>query len=302
LGGTDAIMPLPITRFMQLATFFLELIVPFGLLFSRTCKWAVFALFLFHGYLFMAGFAHFASTSLFILPGCLLNFNKNEDANKIIPKLKPYIIISAIASVLCFVWCNVYDKKFTNNLLSPAFFICCGIYMIAFIYAARLFWKTDIAVSNMGAIRHYKILLPTIFIFLWGMEPYYGLSNRANMSMYSNMITMVGRDNHLLINTHYTKVIPFEEDYIEMLSAPPSLQKYFGSDYRYYYYPVITFRKKAAEALTRIKEPVTVKIRYKENEIVIKDLKQSSWSQSKWYHRYFYYRPTPKPGYGVCVW
>jgi hypothetical protein len=302
LGVDSGIMPFWITRFMQMATFFIELIVPFGLLFSRTCKWAVFTLFIFHGYLFMAGFAHFASTSLFILPGCLLNFKNNEAANTIIPKLKPYIVISIFASVLCFVWCNVYNKKFLNHILSPSFFICCGIYLIAFVYAASLFWKIKVAATNLNAIAHYKILLPTIFIFLWGMEPYYGLSNRANMSMYSNMITMVGRDNHLLINTKYTKLIPFEEDWVEVLEASPSFKHSLGSDYRYYYYPVITFRKKAADALKKIKEPLAVTLRYKGENIFIKDLHQSSWSHSKWYDRYFYYRPTPKRGYGGCVW
>jgi len=113
---------------------------------------------------------------------------------------------------------------------------------------------------------------------------------------------MIGRDNHLIINTRYTKLIPFEEDYVEVLDASLSFQNKIGSDYRYYYFPVITFRKRAADALKKIKEPISVKLLYKGEEIVIKDLRQSSWSHSKWYDRYFYYRPTPKRGYGVCVW
>jgi hypothetical protein len=302
LGGEEAVMPLWITRFMQVATFFFELIVPLGLLFGRTSKWAVFSLFLFHGYLFMAGFAHFASTGLFILPGCLLDFRKNDDANRIIPKLKPYIIVAAIAAITCFIICIWMKKKYVDNMLGPYFFACCGIYLVAFIYGARLFWKTTVAPTNLKTVLQYKVLLPTLFIFLWGMEPYYGLSNRANMSMYSNMNTMIGRDNHLIINTRYTKLIPFEEDYVEVLDASLSFQNKIGSDYRYYYFPVITFRKRAADALKKIKEPILVKLLYKGEEIVIKDLRQSSWSHSKWYDRYFYYRPTPKRGYGVCVW
>ncbi len=302
LGGEHATMPTWLTRLMQLATFFLELIVPFGLLFQRTCKWSVYALFVFHGYLFMAGFAHFASTSLFILPGCLINFNHNDDANKLIPRLKPYIIISAIASLLCFTICNWGNKKFEDGLLGPYFFTCCGIYLIAFVYAVRLFWNIEPISTSLRSIWNYKIIVPVLFIFLWGMEPYYGLSNRANMSMYSNMITMAGRDNHLLIKTKYTKLIPFEEDYVEILEMSNNVRRFIGSDYKHYYYPLITFRKRASDALKKINDPVYIRLLYKGEEIVIEDLRRSEWSQSKWYDRYFYYRPTPKKGYGVCVW
>jgi hypothetical protein len=134
------------------------------------------------------------------------------------------------------------------------------------------------------------------------MEPYYGMSNRANMSMYSNMITMAGRDNHLLIPVKYTKLIPFEEDYVEILEAPDAIRTLLGNDYKYYYYPVITFRKRMHDALKKIRQPVGIKLLYKGKEIIIEDLHNTQWAASKWYDRYFYYRPTPRKGYGVCVW
>ena len=302
VAGEHASMPLWLTRFMQLATFFLELIVPFGLLFARTCKAAVYSLFLLHGYLFMAGFAHFASVSMVILPACLLNYHNKDEAEKIRQRLKPYVYIAAIASVFCIVLCNMGDKKFEGQLLSRWFFLCCGIYFIAFLYGINLFRSVRPVSIQKKAYRHYTVILPILFIFLWGMEPYYGLSNRANMSMYSNMITMAGRDNHLLINTKYTKLIPFEEDYVQVLEVSESFRRFFGNDYQYYYYPVITFRKRAADALKKMNEPVFVRLLYHGKEIVIDDLQKSPWSASKWYDRYFYYRPTPKPGLGICVW
>jgi len=198
--------------------------------------------------------------------------------------------------------CNIGDKKFEGSLLSEWFFICCGIYFIAFAYGINLFRSVIPPSIQNKAFRHYKVVLPALFIFLWGMEPYYGLSNRANMSMYSNMITMAGRDNHLLIKTKYTKIIPFEEDYVQVLEIGRPLRGYFGNNYQYYYYPVITFRKRAADALKKINEPVSVRLLYKGKEIVVDDLRKSPWSASKWYDRYFYYRPTPKPGLGICVW
>ncbi|MFN9112145.1 MAG: hypothetical protein ACK5XN_18925, partial [Bacteroidota bacterium] len=195
LGGENTSMAIWLTRCMQLATFFIELIVPFGLLFSRTCKWAVYSLFVFHGYLFMAGFAHFASVSMVILPACLLNYHDNDVTQKIRHRLRPYVYIAAIASLICIVVCNIGDKKFEGELLSEWFFICCGIYFIAFAYGVNLFRSVKSPSIQNKAYRHHTVVLPALFIFLWGMEPYYGLSNRANMSMYSNMITMAGRDN-----------------------------------------------------------------------------------------------------------
>ncbi len=295
-------LPLSVIRLMQLLTIFIELLVPFGLLWQRTTKWSVYVLFLLHGYLFMAGFAHFASVSLVLLPGCLIDFKSSFLAKNIRDKIKPYILIAAMASIFCFVGCHFFDLRYDGSKLSLFFFICCGIYFVAFIFGIRLFTSSQPTSFSFKQLISPKLVLPITFIFLWGMEPYYGLSNRANMSMYSNLITMQGRDNHLLINTKYTKLIPFEEDSVRILEISSNLKKYIGNDYRYYHYPVITFRRRASIWVKAIDEPVYVKLIYRSDTIKITNLKQSIWAKSFWHDRYFYYRPTPVKGYGVCVW
>jgi len=304
LGLDSETTPLILTRSLQLATFFLELIVPIGLLFRRTCKLSVLFLFGFHAYLFAAGFAHFASVSVFMLAGCLLNYTESQTARNIQPRLKVYTIISFFAAVISFTFCNVKGNYFDDSgNLSRSFFISCSIYFTAFIYASNLFLKVQNPLRlNFRSLLSLKIFLPVFIIFLWGMEPYYGLSNRANMSMYSNMITMAGRDNHLLISTRCTKLIPFEEDYLQVLDVSSNFISKIGSNYKYYYYPLITFRYNASVWLKNIKDPVSVRIFYRGKEFIIPNLATSDFSRSRWYDRYFYYRPTPVRGYGVCVW
>jgi hypothetical protein len=301
-GVGEATLPKWIVRIMQLATLFVELIVPFGLLWRRTVKLSVFLLFVLHAYLFIAGFAHFASVSLVLLPACLIDFRSVAPLQTFKIKLRSYVFIAALASLVCFFGCHFFGLRYSADKLSVFFFICCGIYFIAFITAVDLFRNYTPAAFSYKKILDLKVLFPVLFIFLWGMEPYYGLSNRANMSMYSNLITMKGRDNHLLMKSKYTKLIPFEEDCLQLLEVSPNLIRCFGRDYRYYYYPVITFRKRTNECLRTIQEPVYVKFIYKSDTISISDLRKSVWSASHWYDRYFYYRPTPVKGYGICVW
>jgi hypothetical protein len=139
-------------------------------------------------------------------------------------------------------------------------------------------------------------------VSLWGIQPYLGLSNIGNLTMFSNLVTEKSRSNHFLVNTMYTKVLDFEEDYLRIIKLPKGTKW----DDRYsidnYDVPVITFKNMSGRWAARLKGKLPCTILYKGKVIKIDDLRTSSFRRTEWWHRFLHYRRIPLPGVNECMW
>jgi hypothetical protein len=294
-------LPIVFIRFLQASTLFAELVVPFGLLFARTRTVAAVGLFFFHAWLCWFGFANFASFGLFFITGCLIDFRDHSFAKKIKPFLKIYIPVAVVAAVLAFAICNWGGKRLTGTNLSPYFLTLSVFFGFVYVFAARLV----ILNQKQNTITYpfsWKVVLPAIFVFLWGTQCYYGISNRSNLTMYSNLITETSRSNHLLIHTANTKLFHFEEDNLRIQKVSNNLLPHAGAVYAQYIYPKVLFRNRMKQWAEVVKEPVYIRVLYQNRIYEVRDLQSNPFMQSKWYDRFLYFRETPEKGVGYCMW
>ena len=66
-------------------------------------------------------------------------------------------------------------------------------------------------------------------IFLWGTFPYIGLSTNNSLTMFSNLVTAPGYNNHLLVDTQVTDVFRFQDDLVQVIDMDPE----FADNFRY---------------------------------------------------------------------
>lgn len=297
----EAGLPLAATRFFQASALFVELVVPFGLLFVRTRLTAAALLLLFHVWLCWMGFANFSSFALFLITGCLLDFSNRSAAVLLKKHLKVYVLIAILSAVAAFIICNWGGKRFTGQALSPWMLLFSALYSFVFVFFAIQLLRNCRQVKTNVKL-HYKVVLPVLFVFLWGTQCYYGLANRGNLTMYSNLITEAGRSNHLLINTAHTKLFHFEEDHLLIQKVSDNLLTYTGNSYQQFTYPLVLFRKRAARWSEVVNGPVYIRLLYKNRVVEVTNLQKSPFTQANWYDRFLFFRETPLKGNGGCYW
>ncbi|HMO31519.1 MAG TPA: hypothetical protein PKE63_12345 [Lacibacter sp.] len=303
LGGDAESLPLWLIRSFQGGTLLLELIVPFGLLFARTRRWAVALLFGFHAYLCFFGFANFASFGLFFLSACLLPFDRPPAINALYKPLQRYTQLTVPLAATAYLVCNVGGLRFEGDGLSLYFLGFSALFCLPYLWMAGRVLLTFRPVTRPApAPVRFRAWLPALLLLAWGTQCYYGTTNRATLTMYSNLVTEAGRSNHLLINTAYTKLFHFEEDYLLLREVSPNLHRFTGTTYHQFSYPLVTFRRRAAHWAREVREPVYIRLQYRGQTYEIRDLSGSPFARERWYDRYLYFRETPLKGYGVCMW
>lgn len=294
------VLPLAVTRIFQVGTLLAELVVPFGLLFVRTRLVAVVLLLLFHAWLCFLGFANFASLGLLFLTGSSITVQQLKRIH-IIPLLRKYMAAVLVIGLSAFFICNLGGKRMQGT--EPSLWLV----GIAALFSPVLLFMGQQLFS--GYNRNEQELskpgwrwVPAACFLLWGTQCYWGLSNRATLTMYSNLITEAGRSNHLLLNTRYTKLFRFEEDKVLIRSVSPNLLALTGANYQQFSYPMVLLRKRAAEWAATAKGPVRLELEYNGAVYVIEDLKTDPLLKKRWYDDYLFFRETPLEGLGGCYW
>lgn len=298
LYGDEYSSSLIITRISQVLTLFFELIVPLGFLFHNTRKPSIWLMVFFHAGMSLFGFSNFSALAGFLLCGCIIDFKGNQVYYKSVKKgLKAYIIFSIASVVLSYSITrleilNVQYVRIYNGLIFNIGWL---------IFFTILITNTKIA-KQYRTISRYDIIL-VMLIIIWGGQAYLGLSNAGNLTMFSNLETEKSRSNHLLFDTNKTKIWSFEEDLVTILKLPEHL-KWQGSiplDYMCKL-PLIEFKTQANQWVKSNEHPLELTISYKDQVIYIKNLKESEFSDVKWWYRYIYFRKIPKEGNSECLW
>lgn len=284
-----------LVRLLQFGTIAIEMVVPFGLLFQSTRKITAWTLLIFHFYLSLCGFSNFSAFAAFLIAGCIVNLNE-QPGLKQLKAVKIYILFTIMAAIAAYL-----SRKFGWGTRQDSLIVNGIIYNIGMFY---LFYNL-LHKCTVAPIRNNTGTLPLIFavlITLWGLQGYVGLSNTSTLTMFSNLVTEKSRSNHFIINTRYTKIWEFEEDYVAILKLPAQEMEW-GTRYKIENYdlPLIEF-KKLARHWSDTKEKISCTILYKGKTIYINDLANSEFSDTEWWYRFLFYRRIPKEGINQCMW
>ncbi len=289
--STETLTNSTIALVFQVGTVIIEMLVPFGILFSKTRKIAALILFCFHIYLTFVGFSNFSSLAGFLLLGSLLSLEKLKQKHLII-----YTISAVIAVITGF-----FLRSYTTLSFYSIAFISGSIYNIGWVY---FFYSLVKGIKNENKKLQFlwQFIIPVFFAFLWASQAYLGLSNTGNLTMFSNLVTESERSNHFLIDTKKIKLFSFEDDHVTILKLPDfclwnGIEKLEGYDL-----PLIEFKTQVNFWETKYKAKLPATLVYKEDTLQIDDLKNSSFSSAKWWYKYLHYRKIPRKGQNECLW
>lgn len=292
--GTKITISNNLSLLFQYATIVIEMILPFGLFFHQSRKATAILLLIFHFYLSFAVYADFSSLALFLILGSILDYESKTMNQKIIQSLTYYILFTllAFASRQLMIKYNFNPYYFG--------FIEGSIFNIGWIIFMYLFFK-NYESKTYSYQKNFTLPLSVCFILIsfWTLRTYLGLGNSGNLTMFSNLSTEKGSSNHLLINTKYTKIVDFEEDNILILQLHDTLNRHKLENFRI---PISEFRFLSNDWSKRYKIKLNCVLVYKKDTLHIDDLKNSSFSETKWWYKYLYFRKIQTEGPIKCQW
>ena len=295
LAGTPFRLSAEISRAIQILTLFLEMILPFGLLCAATRKWAAITILCFHFYLSFIGFADFGAFAAFLILGCMIDFTKTQQHHKILMAFRVYAVFTLIAVIIkpIGIWLQI-----SSTLVN---FIHGFVYNIGYALFFIIFFKNYTAHKYIWSRTHLlPALVCIVLLGFWSLKAYAGLGNSANLTMFSNLLTEQSRSNHLIVDTRYTKLTDFEEDNVLVLELHDTLKKERLEGFRV---PVVEFCFLAKQYTERYPAvALNCRLVYRNDTIAIADLKQSRYSQTKWWYKYLFFRKIQPDGPNACYW
>lgn len=283
-------------RISQWGTIILEMLIPFGLLHYRTRKITAWILVLFHFYLSLCNFSNFSGLAGLLIAGSVIDNKSITDWKTILKAVRVYLLFTIIACLVAYSFSRFQIVESLYIRFYNGLFFNIGWLIFFYIVLSKIsFNKEKSTVSKW-------YFIPLLFFISWGGQAYLGLSTAGNLTMFSNLITEKSRSNHLLINTNYTKIWNFEEDYVTIVELPSHLKWQNSIDLIGYDLPLIEFKKQAQNWVNQDTEKITCILLYKGELIKINDLKESEFSKAKWWYHYIYFRKIPKKGVNECLW
>lgn len=282
------------SRFFQISALILECIVPFGILFHKTRKYSIIILLLFHSYLALSVFADFSSVALFLLVGCMIDFEENVLSNKTILVLRFYLTMIILSVLFPFLLLK------TTILKSQYDFIKGVVFLFGYITFIFHFLRNYTIKKQQFHLKYFlSLFLVFITISFWTLKSYIGLGNAGNLTMFSNLVTEKSMNNHFLIDTKKTKIFNFEEDnvYIVKMENPFVREKYNG-----YKIPVSEFRFLVNYWSTHFEKPIPCELIYKNKKYTFEDIKTSEFKETKWWYKYLSFRIIQTTSPNKCRW
>lgn len=150
---------------------------------------------------------------------------------------------------------------------------------------------------------HWKrshIVFPAL-IFIWGAFPYL-FGSQTSLTMFSNLVTEKQRQNHLLINTHYTKIWDFEADLVfirDFMSEYRIRTKY---DLQGYLLPAVEFSFLSSRLDKSSIHKVAIEIEHNGQRMTIDDLSNSPYAEVPLASNFLTFRQLDLIGQAKCRW
>ena len=162
-----------------------------------------------------------------------------------------------------------------------------------------LFVRNKLATS-LPAKNDCSVVVSVCFS-IWCMFPYIGLSNQGNLTMFSNLITLSHRSNHLVVDTSKTKIFGFEEDYVEIAQIDPFGRFHHGQDITRSFIPLVSFSRSVELWKKHNSVPKNIVFIHKNETYTAKDLDQFL-PKNAFASKYLLFRMTPKEGPMKTCW
>ena len=287
-------LPEQFSYFFAYSSVFIELILPFGLLWHQTRKWTAILLLFFHFYLNFAVYADFSALAAFLILGCVIDFESKSIHKKIIYAFRFYVLFTMLS-----IFANYIVLKFQLNIQSRGFVhglvFNIGWFIFFFIY----FKNYQSKVLHFDKKPVFLLSFCFLLISLWTLKTYIGLGNAGNFTMFSNLLTEKSRSNHLLIDTKKTKLFDFEEDHILIIKLSDTLRAQKLQNYKL---PLIEFKYKTVGWCKKYNYKLNCTLVYKNDTLNIPDLKNSQFNKKEWWYKYLYFRKIQVEGPNECYW
>lgn len=283
-----------VSHFFQYASIVVEMLIPFGLFWKATRKGSALLLLFFHFYLNLAVYSDFGSLAVFLIVGCILDFESKTIHYKISRAIRYYVFFTlltfGVKIILIKYKFNPYYLGFIQGLIF-------NIGWIIFFY----YLFTNVKDKSYSINKRHLFVLTNCFILIsfWTLRTYIGLGNSGNFTMFSNLITEKTTSNHLLIDTKKTKIFNFEEDNVHILKLHDTLKK---EQFEHSKIPISEFQFLSNNWCRLYKVKLNCTLVYKKDTIVIDDLRKSEFVKTQWWNRYLYFRKIQTEGPNECRW
>lgn len=292
ITGTKIAIPKIVTLTLAIGTLFIELILPFGLLFKKTEKYVVIICIVFHGILGLSYFSDFSSFAGFLLLFCTINLVTISKPLALFIRIYIGFVLASIGYELVLMKFKIINPKF---LFISSLLFATGWFSFFYYYL-----KNYTPHFDWSYLSRKSVIFCAVFLSIWSLKGYFGYGNLANLTMFSNLTTEKSRSNHLIINTKYTKISNFEEDTLRIITLSNDLkyEKLEG-----FLLPMVEFKYKIKEWTNHFEgKKLSATLVYKNDTIVIDDLKKSIYNQQKWYYNYLYFRKIQPKESIECYW
>lgn len=219
---------------MSWGSVLVELAIPVLLMMRRTRAWGALAAISFHGVLSLDLAQHFYDFTAVLLPLFVLFLPdvfaaRFESLGAMIrPPARPLLSGVAVVVGLAVTIANV-----TPLTEASAWFLVRGSFLWWTPYLALVVWS---AAGALGPVRLRWRLVPAAaavaaLVALNGLTPYLELKTAYGWNMYSNLVTVAGESNHLLVPS----TLPLRDGHVDLVeivgSSDPGLAAY--GDERY---------------------------------------------------------------------
>lgn len=292
--GIKINLPSAFSYFFQYCSIFVELVLPFGLLWNKSRKITAIFLLLFHFYLNFAVYADFSALAAFLILGCVIDFGSETIPKNVAKAFRFYALFTLLS-----IFANYVVLKFSINPSNRGF-IHGFIFNIGWFIFFFTFFKTYTS-KVLRFERKPVLLLSVCFVLIsfWTLRTYIGLGNSGNFTMFSNLVTEKTRNNHLLIDTKKTKLFDLEEDNVLILKLPDTLKNQKLEGFRL---PLTEFKYQANQLCKKYNVKLNCTLVYKNDTIVIPDLRNSKFSETEWWYKYVFFRKIQPDGPNECMW
>lgn len=285
-----------------------ELLVAALLIFQRTWLIGLILALPIHLYVSLSGFTDFSSfmhaIMILFLPGW---FWKELDANVRAQKLVTASIqafglgIVAYSAFSVFAL-NVWFWEYWNAELVKG--ILLNLLVLEYCLIVFLIWRQRKISDNGSTVwpnwsKWHSI--PIILVFFWGALPYL-FGSQGSLTMFSNLVTQNDRNNHLIINSSWSKINDLERDLIFVRGFDSDERIQARSDLQGYLLPESEWRwlvHRAAQ-FSNTKIGVTIEVDGKKRHLP--DVKRSEYAVPLSVSNWLSFRKIDPRGTAKCRW
>lgn len=158
--------------------------------------------------------------------------------------------------------------------------------------------------EGVGLVWHrwWKYPVFPAVVLLWGALPYIGLSTNGSLTMFSNLVTASGYNNHVIVDTEFTDGFGFQDDLVQVIDMEPEL----ADNFRYSPVGDLVTRSEIAIQVRRTAReqdrPLMGFLMENGEPTFYADLRASPYNEWPFWVRWLSFRKVDPVGEAQCRW